>query len=68
MIIPYKEQHIEKIVANRLYEEVKKGIQIIQYQLITLMTTNGQSPFISIFMYLNEAKTPQREKRFGFID
>lgn len=65
--IPYKEQHIEKIVANRLYEEVKKGIQIIQYQLITLMTTNGQSPFISIFMYLNEAKTPQEKKDLALL-
>lgn len=65
--IPYKEQHIEKIVANRLYAEVKKGIQIIQYQLITLMTTNGQSPFISIFMYLNEAKTPQEKKDLALL-
>ena len=47
---------IEKIVEKRVREEIKKGIQTIQYQVVTLMTTNGQAPFITVLMYLNEAK------------
>ncbi len=54
-------EKIEKIVENRVRSEVKKGIQTIQYQVVTLMTTNGQAPFITVFMYLGEAKN-QREK------
>lgn len=56
-----KEQLINNIVEKRLKEEIEKGIQTIQYQLVTLMTTNGQAPFISIFMYLNEAKNKQEK-------
>ena len=56
-----KEQLINNIVEKRLKEEIEKGIQTIQYQLVTLMTTNGQAPFISIFMYLNEAKNKQQK-------
>lgn len=52
---------IEDIVEKRLKKEIEKGIQIIQYQITTLMTTNGQAPFITLFMYLNEAHN-QREK------
>lgn len=52
---------IEDIVEKRLKKEIEKGIQTIQYQITTLMTTNGQAPFITLFMYLNEAKN-QREK------
>ena len=52
--IAYTDEQVEKIVAQRLKEEVKKGVQTIQYQLITLMTTNGQAPFLSVFMYLDE--------------
>ena len=47
---------VEKIVEKRVREEIKKGIQTIQYQVVTLMTTNGQAPFITVLMYLNEAK------------
>ncbi len=54
-------QKIKAITEERLMDEIRKGIQTIQYQLVTLMTTNGQAPFITIFMYLNEAKT-KREK------
>ena len=57
-----KEQLINSIVEKRLKKEITKGIQTIQYQLTTLMTTNGQAPFITIFMYLNEAKN-NREKQ-----
>ena len=47
---------VEKIVENRLKGEIRSGIQTIQYQLITLMTCNGQAPFVTMFMYLDEAK------------
>ncbi len=53
---------ISEIVERRLREEVNKGVQTIQYQVVTLMTTNGQAPFVTVFMYLNEAKN-EREKR-----
>ena len=49
------EEQISKIVEERLREEIKRGVQTIQYQVVTLMTTNGQAPFITVFMYLNEA-------------
>ena len=52
----------EEIVENRLRKEITKGVQTIQYQVVTLMTTNGQAPFITVFMYLNEAKNePEKE-------
>lgn len=47
---------IDKIVEKRLMKEIEKGVQTIQYQVVTLQTTNGQAPFLSVFMYLNEAK------------
>ncbi len=56
------EAQISKMVERRLREEIKRGVQTIQYQVVTLMTTNGQAPFITVFMYLNEAKN-EREKR-----
>lgn len=58
LISEYNEHYAEvkHITNKRLKEEIEKGIQTIQYQLVTLMTTNGQAPFITIFMYLNEAK------------
>ena len=56
------EAQISKMVERRLREEIKRGVQTIQYQGVTLMTTNGQAPFITVFMYLNEAKN-EREKR-----
>ncbi len=52
---------LEAVVEKRLREEVKRGVQTIQYQVVTLMTTNGQAPFITVFMYLNEARS-EREK------
>ena len=52
---------LEEIVEKRVREEINKGIQTIQYQVVTLMTTNGQAPFITVFMYLGEAKN-EREK------
>ena len=53
---------IHALVEQRLREEVRRGVQTIQYQVVTLMTTNGQAPFVTVFMYLNEAKNEQ-EKR-----
>ncbi len=63
LISDYNEDLAEvvNITNKRLKEEIEKGVQTIQYQLVTLMTTNGQAPFITIFMYLNEAKS-EREK------
>ena len=56
------EEKIDTVTERRLREEVKSGVQMIQYQVVTLMTTNGQAPFVTVFMYLNEAKN-EREKQ-----
>ena len=61
------EVHIKRIVEKRLQKEVEKGVQTIQYQVITLMTTNGQAPFLTVFMYLNEAKNEQEKKDLALI-
>ena len=58
---------VTHITEQRLKHEIKSGIQTIQYQLVTLMTTNGQAPFITIFMYLNEAKNEQEEKDLALL-
>ena len=55
------------MVEDRLREEVRRGVQTIQYQVGTLMTTNGQAPFITVFMYLNEAKSEQEKKDLAMI-
>ena len=52
----YTDEMLNEIVEQRVLEEVKQGIQIIQYQVTTLMTTNGQAPFITVFMYLGEVE------------
>ena len=56
------DEDIDRITESRLLDEIKSGVQTIQYQVVTLMTTNGQAPFVTVFMYLNEAKN-EREKR-----
>ena len=56
------EGQIDKIVEDRLREEVRRGVQTIQYQVVTLLTTNGQAPFVTVYMYLNEARS-EREKQ-----
>lgn len=61
------EEEIDQIVERRLKKEVKSGVQTIQYQLVTLMTTNGQAPFITIFMYLNEAKNEQEKNDLAML-
>lgn len=57
----------EAVVNQRLREEVKRGVQTIQYQVVTLMTTNGQAPFITVFMYLGEAKDEQTKSDLAMI-
>ena len=61
------EDAISKIVEARLREEIRRGVQTIQYQVVTLMTTNGQAPFITVFMYLNEARSEQEKKDLAMI-
>ena len=58
---------IEAMVDKRLREEIARGVQTIQYQVVTLMTTNGQAPFITVFMYLNEARDEQTKKDLALI-
>ena len=61
------EEKLSQIVEARLREEIKRGVQTIQYQVVTLMTTNGQAPFVTVFMYLNEARTPQEKHDLAMI-
>ncbi|CUX29833.1 anaerobic ribonucleoside-triphosphate reductase [Clostridium sp. C105KSO13] len=65
--INVSEEDITRITEKRLHDEIKKGVQTIQYQIITLMTTNGQAPFLTIFMYLNEAKDEQEKEDLALI-
>ena len=61
------DEKIAEIVETRLKKEITKGVQTIQYQVITLMTTNGQAPFLTVFMYLNEAKNEQEKTDLAMI-
>ena len=61
------EATISQVVETRLREEVSRGVQTIQYQVVTLMTTNGQAPFITVFMYLNEARNEQEKRDLAMI-
>lgn len=63
----YSEADVERITERRLKKEIEKGVQTIQYQVITLMTTNGQAPFITVFMYLNEVDDPQTKHDLALI-
>ena len=65
-VIPEKEQ-VDHIVEKRLREEIRRGVQTIQYQVVTLLTTNGQAPFVTVFMYLNEAKSEQEKRDLAII-
>ena len=58
---------VEKIVESRLREEIRRGVQTIQYQVVTLLTTNGQAPFVTVFMYLGEAKNEQERRDLALI-
>ena len=61
------EEKISELVEARLREEIRRGVQTIQYQVVTLMTTNGQAPFITVFMYLNEARNEREKKDLAMI-
>ena len=65
--IEYPKEVLDEIVERRLKKEITKGVQTIEYQVITLMTTNGQAPFLTVFMYLNEAKTEAEKKDLAMI-
>ena len=65
--VEMSEDQKNRIAEIRLLEEIKRGIQTIQYQVVTLMTTNGQAPFITVFMYLNEAKDEQEKADLALI-
>ncbi len=64
---PVSEEVKEKMVHNRLMEEIRRGVQTIQYQVVTLLTTNGQAPFITVFMYLNEAENEQQKADLALV-
>ena len=61
------DEDINRITESRLLDEIKSGVQTIQYQVVTLMTTNGQAPFVTVFMYLNEAKNEREKKDLAII-
>ena len=61
------EETISNMVEKRLREEIKRGVQTIQYQVVTLLTTNGQAPFVTVFMYLGEAKNEQEKRDLAMI-
>ena len=65
--IAVTEDQIDKLTEERLRREITKGIQTIQYQVVTLLTTNGQAPFVTVYMYLDEAKNPQEKKDLAMI-
>ncbi|MCI1930064.1 MAG: anaerobic ribonucleoside-triphosphate reductase [Clostridia bacterium] len=65
--VDISDDNVNSIVEKRLHDEINKGVQTIQYQVVTLMTTNGQAPFVTVFMYLNEAKNEQEKKDLALI-
>ena len=65
--IASSEDKVTEIVEKRLREEIRRGVQTIQYQVVTLLNTNGQAPFITVFMYLNEARSEQEKRDLAVI-
>ena len=65
--VAQNEEKLTEIVEKRLREEIRRGVQTIQYQVVTLLTTNGQAPFITVFMYLNEARSEQEKHDLAVI-
>ena len=61
------EEKKQELIKQRLNEEITRGVQTIQYQILTLMTTNGQAPFVTLFMYLGEARNEQEKKDLALI-
>ena len=64
---PLSDEQIDKLTEKRLREEIRNGVQTIQYQVVTLMTTNGQAPFVTVFMYLGEAKNEREKEDLAII-
>ena len=60
-------EKVREVVEDRLRDEIRRGVQTIQYQVVTLMTTNGQAPFVTVFMYLNEARSVQEKHDLAMI-
>ena len=65
--VTFTKEQFDTIVERRLADEITRGVQTIQYQVVTLMTTNGQSPFVTVFMYLNEARNEQEKSDLALI-
>ncbi len=65
--IGMNDEQIKDVVERRLRDEISRGVQTIQYQVLTLLTTNGQAPFVTVFMYLGEAKNEQEKKDLAMI-
>ena len=65
--VEVSDEQLDRVVEDRLLEEIRRGVQTIQYQVVTLMTTNGQAPFVTVFMYLNEARSPQEKHDLALI-
>ncbi len=65
--VQLSEEKLREITEKRLLKEIARGVQTIQYQVVTLMTTNGQAPFVTVFMYLNEAKSEQEKADLALI-
>lgn len=65
--VEMNEEQIDGLTEKRVREEVARGVQTIQYQVVTLLTTNGQAPFVTVFMYLNEANSEQEKKDLALI-
>ena len=61
------EEKVVEVVEGRLRDEIRRGVQTIQYQVVTLMTTNGQAPFVTVFMYLNEARSEAEKRDLAMI-
>ncbi len=67
VVAQVREDDVNRIAEKRLREEIRRGVQTIQYQVVTLLTTNGQAPFVTVFMYLNEARSEQEKKDLALI-
>ena len=65
--VEVSEEKLDRMVASRLRDEIRRGVQTIQYQVVTLLTTNGQAPFVTVFMYLGEAKNEQEKQDLALI-
>ena len=65
--VDYTPKQVDELTEKRLRAEINRGVQTIQYQVVTLLTTNGQAPFVTVFMYLNEAKNEQEKKDLALI-